>query len=228
MLSNDKILNDDNTKRHADRVHAVVARPPPSGGKPIFDIFLNKQVGYEMPRHFLSTHSQHRIRGLDSYDEILLSEFLHGYVAMTLCTGIDNVTAEAMVQCFGMLGEALIDYQWHDIRDWMNAILHEVDQGRISWRDHKYIADRLNATKMRASMRTRLFRYVPNTARVHVAFRPRMQVFNIFVYRAGSSPGLNMPTRSQIVGGREAHSNNLIIFRHTVTSTSKFRQPEFG
>lgn len=132
---------------------ATAARLPRSGGKPTFDIFLNKPVAYEMPRHFLSTHSQRRVRGLDSYDELLLSEFLHGFVTMILRSGIDNGTTQAMVQCLGMLGEALIDYQWHDIRDWINAILHEVGQGRISWRDQKYIADQLNATKLRASMR---------------------------------------------------------------------------
>lgn len=98
------------------------------------------------------TRSQRRIRALDSHDDLLLSEFLQGYVKMVLCSGIDNFTAEAMVQCLGMLGEALLDYQWVDIRDWINAILHELGQGRIDWRDQKYIADQLNATKLRASM----------------------------------------------------------------------------
>lgn len=72
---------------------------------------------------------------------------------MILRVGIENVTAEAMVQCLGMLGEALIDYQLNDVRDWINGIVHEVGQGHTTWRDHKYIADQLNATKLRASMR---------------------------------------------------------------------------
>lgn len=41
-------------------------------------------------------------------------------------------------------------YQWHDMRDWLNSILHEVGQGRISWLDEKVIADRLNTAKLRA------------------------------------------------------------------------------
>lgn len=72
---------------------------------------------------------------------------------MILCNGIDNVISEAMVWCLGMLGEALIDYQWCDIRHCINAVLHEVGQGRISWHDEKYIADQLNAAKLRASMK---------------------------------------------------------------------------
>lgn len=154
LLTNVNILNGEKTKRHVDHMAtAALALLPPSGGKPTFDVLLNKPVAYEMLRHFLGTHCQCQICALDSYGDLLLSEFLQGYVSMILRSGIGNLTAEAMVKCLGMLGEALIGYQWHDIRDWMNAILHEVGQGRVSWRDHKFFADQLNATKLRASIR---------------------------------------------------------------------------
>lgn len=154
ILPNAVLLNDEKAKKQAD----ILARPladtgfPRTGGKTTFDTYLNKPVAYEMPRHFVGLHSQRRIRALDSHDDLLLSEFLQGYITMVLRSGIDNVVAQAMVQCLGMLGEALVDYQWCDIRDWINAILHEVGQGRIEWRDQKYIADQLNAAKLRASM----------------------------------------------------------------------------
>lgn len=156
LLSNVDLLNDENTKRHVDNISkAAAARLPRSSGKPTYDIFLNKVVAYEMPWHFLGTHSQRRIRALDSHDELLLSEFVQGYVAMILRGGMDGPHKEAMIHWLGKLGEALIDYRWEDLRDWINAVLHEVGQGRLSWLDDKAIFDQLNATKLRASMKQR-------------------------------------------------------------------------
>lgn len=154
VLSNGVMLNDEITKRHADHIaQAAVARLPRSSGKLTFDVFLNKTVAYDMPRHYLSIHSQRRVRTLDSFDDLTLPEFLQGYIAMVSKKRPNDPTYEAMVRCLGLLGEALVDYQWQDMRDWVNSVLHEVGQGRLSWLDDKVIADRLNTTKLRASMR---------------------------------------------------------------------------
>lgn len=138
LLNNIDILNDENTRRHVDRMsRAAAARLPRSAGKPVYDTYLNKMVAYEMPRHFVGIHSQRRIRSLESHDDLLLAEFLQGFVKMIIHSGITNSRTEAMVKYLGRLGEALIDYAWEDIRDCINAVLHEVGQGRMSRLDEK-------------------------------------------------------------------------------------------
>lgn len=122
-------------------------------GKPVFDVFINKVVAYEMPRHFIDIHSQRRIRTLDSHDDLTLPEFLQGYVAMLSKMRSDDPVYHAMVWWLGPLGQALVDYQWHDMRDWINSVLHDVGQGRLSWLDEAVIADRLNTAKLRASVK---------------------------------------------------------------------------
>lgn len=61
-----------------------------------------------MPRHYLSVHSQRRVRTLDSFDDLTLPEFLQGYVAMLSKLPVHDPVYKAMVQCLGLLGEALI------------------------------------------------------------------------------------------------------------------------
>lgn len=61
---------------------------------------------------------------------------------------------QAMVRWLSPLGQALVDYQWHDIRDWINSVLHDVGQGWISWPDEAVIADRRNTAKLRASVKS--------------------------------------------------------------------------
>lgn len=162
LFTNVDILNSEETKRHVDHVtRSTAARQPRSAGKPTYDVYLNKVVGYEMPRHFIGAHSQRRVRGLDSHDDLSLPEFVQGYVSMIMRVGLDIPTSEAMTRCLGLIGEALIDYQWEDIRDWINSVLHDVGQGRITWLDDKVITERLNAAKMRASMRPQLDASIP-------------------------------------------------------------------
>lgn len=154
-LNNGDILGDDRANRHVEHItKAATARMPRSNGKPIFDGFLNKVVAYEMPRHFLDTHSPRRNRALDSHDDLTFPEFLQGYMAMLSRMPAHDADYHAMVQWLGPLGQALVNYQWHNVRDWINSVLHDVGQGRISWCDHSTIADRLNATKMRASVKS--------------------------------------------------------------------------
>lgn len=154
ILNNGALLNDDRAKRHVDNVaRAAAARMPRSAGKPVFDVFLNKVVAYEMPRHFLDIHSQRRIKTLDSYDDLILPEFLQGYIAMLSKIRPDELRYQAMVRWLGSMGQALVDYQWTDIRDWMNSVLHEVGQGRLSWLDEAVIADRLSTAKLQASVK---------------------------------------------------------------------------
>lgn len=64
----------------------------------------------------------------------------------------DQSTCCAMVRWLGALGQALVDYQWTDMRDWINSVLQDVGQGRITWLDHNVIAERLNTAKLRASV----------------------------------------------------------------------------
>lgn len=62
ILNNAALLRDDKATRHVDRIEkAAVACMPRSSGKPVFDVFLNKVVAYEMPQHFIDIHSQRRI-----------------------------------------------------------------------------------------------------------------------------------------------------------------------
>lgn len=85
VLSNSAILNSHKTDQQADRVaRKAAARFHSSHGKPIFDTYLNRQVNYHMPRHFLQPHSQRRVRALESFDELTLSEYLQGFCAMIL------------------------------------------------------------------------------------------------------------------------------------------------
>lgn len=141
MIKNCDILNDEDTKQHvADMDRAAAARLPRSTSKPVYDIYLNKPVAYEMPRHFLGPPSQCRIRSLKSQDELMLSEFLQGYVTLIWHNGMHSASAEPMIKWLGKLGEALIDYRWEDIRDCINAVLHEVGQGRMTWHDEALIA----------------------------------------------------------------------------------------
>lgn len=152
VLDNVSLLHDDNVKHHVDNMaRAAAARLPRSAGKTTYDVFLNKTVAYDMPRHYLSAHSQRRVRTLDSHDDLTLAEFLQGYIAMLSKPHVEGPVYKAMVQCLGLLGEALVDYHWDDMRDWINSILHEVGQGRISWLDEKIIADRLNTAKLQAA-----------------------------------------------------------------------------
>lgn len=154
LVTNASLLNDVNTQRHVEHVaRATAARMPRSSGKPTYDVYINKLVGYEMPRHFVGLHSQRRIKSLDSYDDLSLPEFLQGFVAMIMREGLDIPTTEAMTRCLGLIGEALVDYKWEVLRDWINSVLHDVGQGRITWLDERAINDRLNTAKMRASMR---------------------------------------------------------------------------
>lgn len=155
LLNNGALLRDDRAKRHVENLaRAAAARTPRSAGKPVFDVFLNKVVAYEMPRHFIDIHSQRRIRTLDSYDDLSLPEFLQGYIAMLSKMRPEDPVYQAMVRWLGPLGQALVDYQWCDIRDWINSVLHDVGQGRISWLDEAIIADRLNTAKLRASVKS--------------------------------------------------------------------------
>lgn len=106
-----------------------------------------------MPRHFIDIHSQRCIRNLDSHDDLSLPEFLQGYVALLSKIRPEDPRYQAMVRWLGSLGKALVDYQWHSMRDWINSVLHDVGQGRLSWLDEAVIADRLNTAKLCASVK---------------------------------------------------------------------------
>lgn len=159
MVNNVALLNDDKTKPHVDQVtRSSMARMRRAAGKPIYDVSINRMVGYEMPRHFLGIHSQRRIKTLESYDDLTLPEFLQGFVSVIMRVGLDIPTSEAMTRCLGM---ALVDYQWEELRDWINSVLHDVGQGRITWLNQGAISDHLNDTKMQASRTPRVETGIP-------------------------------------------------------------------
>lgn len=150
--TNVDLLGARRTQRHADQVfRATSERFPRADGKTIFDQYLNRPVQYCMPRHFLAPHSQRRIKMLESYDDLNVAEFLQGYTAMILKNDIKNPVVLAMITQLHKLGEALVDYEWSDMRDWVNATLHDIGQQRYRWVDSEIIHENYNATKMRAS-----------------------------------------------------------------------------
>lgn len=150
--TNAQLLGAPRTRRHVDQVFREAnERFPQTDGKAVFDQYLNRPVQYCMPRHFLAPHSQRRIKNLDSHDDLNIAEFIQGYTSMILQNDINNSVVRAMVTQLHKLGEALVDYEWEDMRDWANATLHDIGQKRYKWEDNDIIYDNYNATKMRAA-----------------------------------------------------------------------------
>lgn len=165
ILANATFLNCKITKSHAEKMaQATAARFPRAEGKPVYDIYLNRQVAYYMPRHFLNPHSQRRIKSLDSHDELSVPEFLQGFASMILQRDISDPVISAMVLHIQKLGEALVDYEWSDIIDWSNSTLHDIGQGRYDWTDEAVIMARYNDTKMRSSSRQKSDAQIPACA----------------------------------------------------------------